>query len=410
VTVSTTDPIGPRSVPATRTEAPGIDLTDATMFASGGMWEQFGWLRSNAPVASMTSPDGSFWALTRYDDVVRTYADTEHFSSRYGMRLGSNPAAVEAVAQRMLIVSDAPEHPQLKRILMRWFGPAELPRLQRVVDEVVDDILRGVAGRELDFVDVARALPNHVVCRLMDLPRADWEWIGEVTSGAFELDTDASSGAHGEIFLYFMDLLAERRARPGDDFVSWVATRGDTDGDRSLSDEEIVFNCNGVLAGANETTRYAAAGGVLALAENPEAWSRLRAIGSDGVPAAVEEILRWTTPGVHALRTVVAPVTVRGVELLPGELVTLWNLSANRDENVFPDADRFVVDRTPNRHIAFGHGRHLCLGARLARYELQVLFRRLLEQVSAFELVGTPTFTPSNFTWGVSSCPARLRP
>jgi cytochrome P450 len=163
-----------------------------------------------------------------------------------------------------------------------------------------------------------------------------------------------------------------------------------------------------VLSGANETTRYVTAGGLLAFAQFPEQWERLRALGAAGVAAAVEEALRWTSPGVHAMRTVLRPTEIAGQRLRPGERITLWNASANRDLEVFDEPDRFLVDRSPNRHLAFGHGRHLCLGARMARCELNALFGRLAERVESVELTGTPSFTPSNFTWGVSALPLRL--
>jgi cytochrome P450 len=180
--------------------------------------------------------------------------------------------------------------------------------------------------------------------------------------------------------------------------------------DRLLTDEEIVFNCNGVLAGANETTRYSTAGGVLALAENPDQWRALRAGGEAAIPAAVEEILRWTVPGVHVLRTATRPATVGGVPIGVGDRVTIWNVSANRDEAVFADADRFLVDRSPNRHITFGAGRHLCLGARLARLELAAFLSELLDRVEKIELRGKPRYNASNFTWGLRELPLRLVP
>ena len=397
--------------PAGAGDRPEIDLLDPEPFARNDFWGIFQWLRANQPVYRHPAPDGDFWVFSRHADIMRIYADSDHFSSRFGMRLDSAPAAVASVAQRMLIVSDPPEHTGLKRTLMQWFGPAQMPRMEALVRQVVAELVCDEAlDRPIDFIDLAKRLPNHVVCALMDLPRTDWDWIGTVTTEAFDgPDEDERVGAHSEIFLYFADLLAQRRARPGDDFVSWVATGCAVGEDeRPLTDVEIIFNCNGVLSGANETTRYSAAGAMLAFAEDPAQWARLRELGPAGIPAAVEETLRWTTPGVHAMRTVISPVTVAGQELWPGERVTLWNVSANRDEALFTESHRFLVDRQPNRHIAFGHGRHLCLGARLARYELATLFGRLLERVGGIELVAPPTFTPSNFTWGVRSLSLRL--
>lgn len=387
-----------------------IDLTDPGPFERNTFWESLAWLRANAPVYRHPGDPAPFWVLTRHSDIAAVYADSTTFSSRFGMRIGSDVAAVAAVSQRMLIVSDPPQHTAVKRTLMEWFGPARLPRIEHLVQQVIDSLVTDdVLDRPLDFIEIAKRLPNHVVCALMDLPREDWDWIGDVTTEAFG-DTSGQH-ANSEIFHYFADLLATRRARPGDDFVSWVATQGSVDSDngRPLTDEEIIFNCNGVLSGANETTRYVAAGAMLAFAQFPEQWQRLRARGAAGAPDAVEEALRWTSPGVHAMRTVMRPIELDGQLLRPGERVTLWNASANRDEEVFSESDRFIVDRSPNRHLAFGRGRHLCLGARMARCELTALFGRLAEQVESVDLLSPASFTPSNFTWGVTDLAIRLR-
>lgn len=396
---------------------PAVDLTDGSLFSGNRFWSVFARLRREAPVFRHTEPDGpGFWVLSTYQDIVSVYADHETWSSRHGMRLESDPVAIEAVSQRMLIVSDPPDHTHLKRVLSQAFGPTQVEAWRRRVGEVVDDVLdRALEAGQVDVVDLVRRIPNYVVCELMGIPREDWEWIGDLTTGAFESDDGtARSSAHGEIFLYFTDLLAERRRRPRADLVTLLATerRQDTalGGQRPLTDEEIVFNCNGILAGANETTRYTASGAVLALIENPDQWQALRS-GEVDVATAAEEVLRWTTPGVHALRTATRPTSIRGIPIAAGDRVTLWNVSANRDESVFPgDGDRFRLDRTPNRHIAFGHGRHLCLGARLGRLELNAFLAALVRRVDGLELTGRPTFNDSNFTWGLNHLPVRLTP
>ncbi|MFD6419496.1 cytochrome P450 [Streptomyces sp. NPDC060194] len=392
-----------------------IDLLDPGPFGRNAFWETFTWLRANAPVYRHPEPDGDgFWVLSKHRDIVKVYADSDTFSSAQGMRLGSEPAAVAAVTQRMLIVSDAPHHTRLKRALYQAFGPQQMPRLEALVTEVVGELVAEAAERdELDFIDLAKQLPNRVVCAMMGIPRRDWAWIGALTTDAFDSpDESVRSNAHSEIFLYFIELLNERRARPGDDLVSQIAHDTLVDeGDgtaRPLSDEEIVFNCNGVLSGANETTRYSAAGAVHMFAELPEQWELLRSLGPAGIGPAVEEILRWTTPGVHALRTVVRDTEIGGHRIAAGERVTLWNVSANRDEDVFDTPHAFRVDRKPNRHVAFGHGRHLCLGARLARFELGALLTEMLSTLDGFELTGPALFNESNFTWGIRSLPVRL--
>jgi cytochrome P450 len=392
-----------------------VDLKDPVLFAGNAFWPVLRWLRDHDPVHRHEERDGpGFWAVTRYADVVAVYADQDGFSSRFGMRLDSNPAAVASVAQRMLIVSDPPEHTRLKRVLSRSFGPAQLTRMESLVRGVVRTALTdAVAAGELDFIDVAKRIPNNVVCALMDIPRSDWEWMGAITTEAFEGAEEAErTGAHSEIFLYLSDLLAQRRRHPGADFVSEVAATeldaGRDGGSRPLTDEEIVFNASGVLAGGNETTRYSAAGAVLALAADPAQWDLLRTGGPGVVATAVEEVLRWTTPGVHALRTATRPTEIAGTPIAAGDRVTLWNSAANRDDRVFAEPDRFRLDRTPNRHLAFGSGRHLCLGARLARLELALFLTELPTLVGAIEPTGPALYNASNFTWGLRRLPVRL--
>lgn len=394
-----------------------IDLTDPGLFERDEFGEVFAWLRANEPVYWHEEPDGpGFWVLTRYADVTHVYGDDDLFSSQQGMRLDSTPEAVEAVAGRMLIVTDPPDHTRLRQVVGRAFGRSAMPRIEAVVTDVVRTVMADAVERgEVDFLDVAKKIPNHVVCTLMGLPREHWEWVGDTTTEAFDApgDTDRVV-AYGELFLLFTELLMERREQPGDDFISMIAQarqreRGGADG-RELTDEEIIFNCNGVLAGANETTRYSMAGAVLELARDPAHWAWLRTAGPAGIASAVEEILRWTCPGVHALRTVTRPTEVGGVPIKTGDRVTIWNASANRDESVFAEPDRFRPDREQNRHLTFGAGRHFCIGARVARLELTAFLTALLSTVDRIELTGEPRYNSSNFTWGLRTLPVRLVP
>ncbi|WP_455356080.1 cytochrome P450 [Streptomyces sp. SYSU K217416] len=394
-----------------------IDLTDESQFADNSFWSTFAWLRTHDPVHRHADPpQGAFWALTRRADIAAVYADHVSFSSRSGMRLGSDPRAIAPVAQRMMIVSDPPAHTRLKRVLSLCFGPARTDVLEAVVRKVVRAaVADAIEAGSLDFVETATRIPNHVICALMGVPRSDWEWLGATTTQAFEgADDEVRSTANAEIFLYFEDLLRERREGDGDDFISQaaraVAPDHATGAERPLTDEEIILNASGVLAGGNETTRYAAAGGLLALAQHPDQWRMFRDGGQDAVPHAVEEVLRWTTPGMHTLRTVTRPVTMRGTRLDLGDRVVLWNGSANRDEAAFDHPDRFSIMRRSRRHVTFGSGVHICIGARLARMELSALLRELLARVARVEQTGDIAYTASNFTWGLTRLPVRLIP
>ncbi|MGY3677878.1 cytochrome P450 [Streptomyces sp. TE33382] len=356
----------------------------------------------------------------RYDDVQRVLSDPATFSSRAGIRLGGSDEAARLVADRMMVVSDPPRHGRIRRVVGAPFTPAALlrwhERIVAGVTDLVDEVVGagtggpvgdGAAGALVrDAVgDLTQRLPNQVICAMMNLPRADWPLIGRLTTDGLDSpDPIDRLDANAEIFGYFADLIARRRARPGDDLISALLAAG---GD--LTDEELLINCSGVLTGANETVRYAAAGALLVFSDRPELWTALRA-SPELLPTTVEEILRWTSPGLHALRTVTRPVTVSGSDLLPGERVTAWLCSANRDPAVFPDPDTFRADRTPNRHLAFGWGPHVCVGSRVARLELTALLTALIRRVRTITPAGRPVWSTGNFIHGLTRLPVRLSP
>lgn len=385
-----------------------VDLLDPAAYTSVTFHRQLAALRAVPGLYRHPEPDGpGFWVVSRHADALDVYADPARFSSRSGIRLGGSVDAAEAVADQMMVVSDPPRHGRIRRVVGSPFTPTALAAWQdritagvaALVDEVVEQ------GRCDLVTDLAVRLPNQVVCAMMDLPRSDWAWIGRLTTqGLDSPDPLDRLDANAEIFLYFADLLAERRVRPGDDLVSaLVAVAGD------LSDDDLIVNLSGVLTGASETVRYSAAGGVHEFAQRPNLWDRLRE-APDRVPLAVEEVLRWTSPGLHALRTVTAPVEVAGTRLSPGDRVTVWNCSANRDPAVFAAPETFLPDRNPNRHIAFGWGPHVCVGSRVARLELRALFTALAGRVRAIMPAGEPAWGSGNFIHGLTSLPVDLLP
>lgn len=387
-----------------------IDLTDPSTFSSGSFHEAFSEMRDEKTPHHHPEPDGpGFWVVCRYEDVQSVYADPHRFSSRSGMRLGSAAAAVAGVADRQLVVSDPPRHTRVRRIANEAFTPRRMRRVAEPVGAAVDALvtaLRDSGGG--DFVAaVAEPLPVHVICAMMDLPREDWERVGAWTTRGLESpDERQRRAANAEIFLYFSDLVAYRREHPGEDLVSLLMAEPARGGD-PLTDEEIVVNCNGILVGAIETLRYAAAGGGLAFADDEAAWLAVRD-GHTPVPAAAEEILRWTAPGLHAMRTVTSPTRLGGVDLAPGDRVTVWNCSANRDETVFAAGETFLPGRSPNPHLTFGWGPHTCIGSRLARIELTALLESLRTHVTAVHRTAAVTWSASNFIHGPTALPVAL--
>ncbi|MFE4588367.1 cytochrome P450 [Streptomyces laurentii] len=408
----------------------GLDLLTPDVFAGYRYLDQLAAVRARPGLTWHPEPDGpGFWVAARYDDVLTILGDPATFSSRAGIRLGGSDEAAGRVADRLMVVSDPPRHGRIRRVVGAPFTPAALRRWHdRIVDgvtDLVDEVIGARAGGAgddgrtdasggttaagplvLDAVgDLARRLPNQVICAMMNLPRADWPLIGRLTTDGLDSpDPIDRLDANAEIFGYFADLLDERRARPGDDLISSLLAAGD-----GLTDEELIVNCGGVLTGASETVRYAAAGALLVFGDRPELWTALRA-SPELLPTTVEEILRWTTPGLHALRTVTRPVTVAGTGLRPGDRVTAWLCSADRDPAVFPDPDTFRPDRTPNRHLAFGWGPHVCVGSRVARLELTALLTALTRRVRAITPAGPPEWGTGNFIHGLTRLPVRLSP
>jgi len=272
-----------------------------------------------------------------------------------------------------------------------------------------DVVARALEIERCDFVaEIAARVPLYVICRMLGVPRSDWESLFSLTNDAFGADDPAERrGAHLDILQYFDDIASARAKSPADDLVSVLAT-AKIDG-RKLTAEEVLLNCDNLLIGGTENTRIAAAGGMLAFIQHPDQWQALSA-KPELLHDAVEEVLRWTSSATHIMRTATAPVTIRGRRIEEGDRVTLWNPSANRDKDVFEDPDCFSVCRKPNRHIALGTGEHFCLGGTLGRAELRVLYEELLRSTERLELEGPPVMLSSIIVNGPERLPVRLTP
>jgi cytochrome P450 len=393
----------------------GIDLADPDLYTRDDGIAAFDLLRERHPVYWNRKADGyGFWALLRYADAVEVFRHPESFTSERGMQVGQEEAAARAAAGRMLIVTDGARHAQLRDVMNPLLTPAAIRRLEGAMRDVVGDALTRMAERDsFDFVaEIAGRLPLSVICQLLGVPREDWDLMIDWTRIAFgsiatdEVVTDAQkSGANASIFAYYGDLVRERRRNPGSDIVSALC-QATLDG-RPLTDDEILLNINGLITGGNETTRHASAGSVLAFMRFPDQWRRLKA-EPDLARTAVEEVLRWTAPSLNVMRTALTEITIGGQPIRPGERVSVWNPAVNRDPDAFPDAGRFDIARTPNRHLTFGMGRHLCIGAALARFELLVLLSEMAARVRTIHQTGTVKRLRSNLMWGVDRVPVRI--
>jgi cytochrome P450 len=396
-----------------------LDLADPALYETElpeQVWAEL--RRRGVPHWNAEEKGPGFWVITKYDHALAVYKGTHSFSSERGMMLGTDRAAAAAAAGaaagKMLIVTDPPRHARLRQIVNAAFAPRSVERLVDIIRATAVELLEDVVDAgPCDFVrDVAARLPVAVICQILHVPRADWDLMVDLTSTAFggvdvsdPASVAAQAQAHADIFYYYTSLVAERRRNPGDDVVSALAS-GVIDG-VPITDEEAVLNCHGFITGGNETTRHASSYGLRALVDNPWEWERLRGDASL-VPTLVEEILRWSSPGMHILRTATRDVEIGGAQIEAGEAVTIWNPSANRDEDAFVEPERFLIDRNPNRHLTFGIGEHFCLGGPLARVELRVLFEEIRSRVATIELLGEPRRLRSNFLRGFVSMPAAL--
>jgi cholest-4-en-3-one 26-monooxygenase len=286
------------------------------------------------------------------------------------------------------------------------------PRIRTTTSQIIDRIAQKGA---CDFVtSVAAELPLQVIAELMGVPLEDrhqvFEWSNRLVGfDDPEYQTSFEDGklAAMEMWMYANELAVRRKGKTGNDLVT-VLINGAVDGE-TLS--EIEFDSFFLLlaVAGNETTRNLISGGMLALIEHPE--ERARLVADPGLlPSAVEEMLRWVTPLIYFRRTVTRDTEIRGRKLCAGDKVAMYYPSANRDETVFPEPDRFDIGRTPNEHLAFGIGQHFCLGASLARLEIRVIFEELLRRLPDIELAGPVRRLRSNFLNGFKEIPIRFTP
>ncbi|UBU17185.1 cytochrome P450 [Nonomuraea gerenzanensis] len=378
-----------------------LDLLDPHLHASHDLTPLWRRLRATDPVRR----HDTFWSVTRHADVLRVVRDPDTYTSLRGNMLRTLLRGHDPGAGRMIVVTDGPRHAVLRRVLTPGFGPRTLGPVTHSIIEATRGLLKALLREGGgDFVqEVAAQVPLRAICELLGVPERDRQRVLELTAQAMlgeEGTGVAARIAQSEILLYYTRLAAERRSAPGTDVISLLVSA-------DLTEEEVLLNCYNLIIGGDETARLALAGGLLALATYEAEWARLRA-DPGLVGTATEEILRWTTPAAHVGRVATRAAELGGRRIEAGEVVALWTVSANRDETVFDDPDRFDVGRRPNRHLTFGHGPHFCLGAQLARAEIEALLVELRASVTRIEVTGPVTWLPSNFVNGVATLPVAL--
>jgi cytochrome P450 len=381
-------------------------------------------LRASNPVAWVdNAPYRPFWAITKHADIMAIERANDLFLS--GPRPLLAPAEADDVMKaqreagiglRTLVHMDDPHHRKVRAIGADWFRPKAMRDLKVRVDELakryVDHMLE--VGPECDFVEeIAVNFPLYVILSLMGMPESDFGRMHKLTQEMFGGDdeehqrgetTEDMLAVLADFFNYFSELTTSRREHPTTDLASAIAN-GRIDGE-PLTDMDTVSYYVIVASAGHDTTKDAISGGLHALIENPGELARLQQ-NLDLMPTAVEEMIRWTTPVKEFMRTAAEDTTVRGVPIAKGQSVYLAYVSGNRDEEVFDDPFRFDIGRDPNKHLAFGYGVHFCLGAALARMEMNSLYTEMLPRLESIELAGEPELSATTFVGGFKHLPIR---
>jgi cholest-4-en-3-one 26-monooxygenase len=392
----------------TITEAPDIDLMSGT-FYTRDPYPAFAWMRRHAPLYYDAA--GDIWGVTRYEDVRGMGQDPQTFSSARGSR-PNTPIP-------HLIDLDAPEHRRRRRLVSSEFTPEavrnRLARVRQVCDEILDSVCE---QGSCDLVsDIAAPLPLVMIADMLGFPAEDWsrllEWSDTMLMSQGASDEDAlerATRAFTEWDAYVRSRIDERRSHPGRGDLLDFLVHGEIDGE-ALDDTTIVYDALLILIGGDETTRHVISGGMEALLRRPEQLEALRS-DRDLLPGAVEEMLRWVSPIKNMNRNATRDVELHGQTIRAGQNVLLLYPAANRDETVFADPETFDIRRSPNDHVAFGFGAHLCLGHRLARAELAGMVDRLLDRFDDLALASDAPLPlrVSNFIVGFESMPVRFTP
>jgi cholest-4-en-3-one 26-monooxygenase len=405
--------------PANRTRTQ-LDFSDPDLYADGLPLEQWALLRRTAPVWWNDVPDGEgFWVVSRHAEVLEVSHKPQIFSSNAKTALlrpgrGATPESIE-FQKLMMLNMDPPQHTKLRSIVQRVFTPRAVSALTPRLQEFTDDIVaRALAKGEGNFVtDVAAELPLQAIAELMGVPLEDrgkiFAWSNQMIGfDDPEMATTPETGqeAAAQLYVYANALGEERRSCPAGDIVSSLV-QADVDG-HALSELEFDLFFLLLAVAGNETTRNAISHGMAAFFDHPEQWEIYK---RERPQVAADEIIRWATPVIEFQRTALVDTQLGGVEIKAGQRVALFYSSANQDPAVFTDPYRFDIRRDPNPHLGFGGGGpHYCLGANLARIEINLIFNAIADKMPDITKQAQPRRLRSSFINGIKELQVRYRP
>jgi cholest-4-en-3-one 26-monooxygenase len=397
----------------------GFDFTDPDIYTQRVPFAELAELRRTAPVwwnaqdrDSNGFGDDGFWVVTRHADVKAVSLDSKLFSSWEKAALirpgaGARPEHIEM--QRLILLNmDPPRHTALRGIVSRGFTPRAINSLRDALAERAERIVKtAIADGTGEFVwDVASELPLQAIAELLGIPQADrrkiFDWSNQMISGD---DPDVQGDpqqASAELLGYAMGMAEERKACPMDDIATKLVQ---AEGESVLTSDEFGFFVLMLSVAGNETTRNSITHGMVAFLDNPEQWELFKA---ERPETAVDEIVRYSTPVVAFQRTATADTELGGQHIRKGDRLGLYYSSANFDEEVFAEPERFDITRDPNPHLGFGgSGAHYCLGANLARLQIGLIFNAIADHMPTIARAGDPVRLRSGWLNGIKKFPVR---
>jgi cytochrome P450 len=414
-----------------------VAITHPRTYANQALLDEtFATLRRDHPLSvAETELFDPFWAVVKHADILeisknnalfhngdrQTTLTTREADEKVRKQTGGSPHLV-----RTLVQMDEPDHMKYRALTQAWFMPANLKKREDRIRTIARSFVDRMAdlGGECDFVkDVALYFPLRVVMEILGVPESDEGRMLKLTQelfGAQDAETNRSGTGLDEMtadkalaeiqavlmdfFMYFNAITLDRRANPTDD-VATVIARGRIDGEEIGGFEAMSYYVIVATAG-HDTTSSSTGGGMWGLCQFPDQFAKLKA-DPGLIPGLVDESIRWTTPVKHFMRSATADTELRGRKIRKGDWLMLCYPSGNRDEEVFDNPYAFDITRSPNRHLAFGYGAHLCLGQHLAKMEMRILWEELLGRLRSVEFAGDVKLTEANFVGGPKTLPIR---
>ena len=412
-------------------------IVDPKAYADGKRVDDaFTTLRRDLPLA-VAQPEGfdPFWVVTKHADIQEVERQNDLFHNGDTFTTLTNKEGAAAVMKltggsphlvRSLVQMDNPDHFAYRRLTQAWFLPQNLRKLEGRVREIARQFVDRMAahGTHCDFArDVAFLYPLHVIMEVIGVPEADEPLMLKLTQELFgaadpemnrsgEHVTDADKGVANvqqtvaELMMYFTEMSENRRRVPKEDLAT-VLANATIDGQPLGHFEALSYYIIAATAG-HDTTSNTTAGALWAMLDHPDQLAKVKA-NPALIPGLVEESIRWVTPVKHFMRSATADTELAGKKIAKGDWMMLAYPSGNRDEDVFKDPFRFDVERTPNKHVAFGYGAHVCLGQHLGRMEMRILWEELLPRLDSIAMDGEPKNSEANFVCGPKALPVRFR-